>query len=487
MMLMRMRMMMWVDRAKVFGLARRISYRTRFAPSPTGSMHLGGLRTALFNYLIARQTGGSFLLRIEDTDRARTVPGAVGELMEVLEWAGIRADETPLQQSGRLVIYQAHVERLLADGHAYRCYCSKERLEALRESSTHKRYDQLCRNASGHREGPFVVRLKAPAQGQTAFVDRVFGRIAVPSHSLDDAVLLKADGFPTYHLANVVDDHASAVNLVMRGQEWLPSTPLHVLLYEAFGWERPTFAHLPLLVKADGTKLSKRHGDANVGWYREQLAVLPEALLNFVALLGWNPPSGADEVMTMAELTKAFSLAALNKAESRVNPDKLLWFNKKHLGRKTAEPMELAKLVTELKARATEQFKNPFHPKVFSDSYLRDAILLIKDRIHTIKDIPTLCPYFFETPPLVASTLDEAVVSFLSDQITSGTSIGDALHRLKGQFPSRPPSSLMLSARLAITNSKVGASLVDTCALLGRDEVLLRLHNRLQSIKRVQS
>lgn len=463
-----------------------MSYRTRFAPSPTGSMHLGGLRTALFNFLIARQTGGSFLLRIEDTDTARTVPGAVEEIVEVLEWAGIKADEDPLHQSRRLPVYQEHVEKLLADGHAYRCYCSKERLEALRESSTHKRYDQLCRNAAGHRDGPFVIRLKAPAQGQTTFQDRVFGRIAVPSHTLDDAVLLKADGFPTYHLANVVDDHASGVNLVMRGQEWLPSTPLHVLLYEAFGWERPAFAHLPLLVKADGTKLSKRHGDANVEWYRREMAVLPEALLNFVALLGWNPPSGSNEVMTMDELTKAFSLSALNKAESRVDPDKLLWFNKKHLGKKTVDPIELVRLVAELKVRASEQFKNPFHPKVFSDSYLRDVILLIKDRIHTIKDIPTLGLYFFETPPVGTMSIDdEAVVSFLSDQISKGTSVEDALHQLKGHFASRSPSSLMLSARLAITNTKVGASLVDTCGLLGRDEVLHRLNNCIQNIKRV--
>ena len=282
--------------------------RVRYAPSPTGSLHLGGLRTALYNYLLAKRHGGDCLLRIEDTDRTRLVEGATQQLQRDLAWAGIQFDEGPgalggdcgpYVQSERLPIYQEHVDRLLATGHAYRCFCTPKRLEDLRarqaaKGSSSSIYDRLCMHLSAEevaarraRGEPSVVRMRMP-EGSTTVNDAVRGAVTFNNAGVDDQVLLKTDGFPTYHLANVVDDHLMRITHVIRGEEWLPSAPKHVALYAAFGWEAPVFAHLPLLLRADGSKLSKRFKDASLDHY-VQLGYLPEALVNFVALLGWTP------------------------------------------------------------------------------------------------------------------------------------------------------------------------------------------------------
>jgi glutamyl/glutaminyl-tRNA synthetase len=305
--------------------------RVRYAPSPTGSLHLGGLRTALFNYLFARAHGGAFLLRIEDTDKQRQKPGSIDGLIRALQWCGLDYDEGPVRidgkedtnaatdahseahsftskgssgpyiQSQRLPVYRQHADALLQSGHAYRCFCTPERLQALRDAQAkagvpNPVYDRAClklpageaerRAAAGE---PHVVRLLVPQQGSSTFDDNVLGVVSFAHNGVDDQVLIKSDGYPTYHLASVVDDHLMNISHVIRGQEWLSSTPKHLILYKSFGWQPPMFAHLPLLLNADRTKLSKRHGDASVEDFMAS-GYLPEALVNFVAFLGWSPP-----------------------------------------------------------------------------------------------------------------------------------------------------------------------------------------------------
>jgi glutamyl-tRNA synthetase len=326
----------------------QLSPRVRFAPSPTGYLHVGGLRTALYNYLFARRLGGQVILRIEDTDRSRFVDGAMESLIETLAWAGLHFDEGPglegdcgpYIQSQRSELYSLHAQKLLDDGNAYRCFCTAETLEASRRKlSAEKKdqaYDRRCRVLSATDvqqrmdEGlPFTIRLKVPTVGQMEFRDLIRDDVAVHFDAIDDQVLVKSDGFPTYHLANVVDDHHMRITHVIRGEEWLPSTPKHLLLYQYFGWDAPAFAHLPLLLNEDRTKLSKRQGDVAVEDFRNK-GFLPAALLNFVALLGWNP--GDDrEIFSLQELAEAFSLERVSKSGAVFDIEKLKWFNAQYL------------------------------------------------------------------------------------------------------------------------------------------------------------
>ena len=482
-----MRPSLWRLSVRSFGSS--VPVRTRFAPSPTGFMHLGGLRTALFNFLIAKKTGGRFLLRIEDTDQSRTVPGAIDSIQEVLQWTGIGsdADEPVIVQSSRLPVYRRNAEELVSQGRAYRCYCSKERLDTLREASR-SGYDRACRNKEHGNDGrPHVIRLRVPDDGQRiAFQDQVYGHIVLNASELDDVILMKGDGFPTYHFANVIDDHESRINLVMRGQEWLPSTPLHVLLYDMFRWSRPAFAHLPLLVKGDGTKLSKRHGDAFVQHYR-YLGYLPEALVNFVAFLGWSPRAGLKEVMGLEELAEAFALGDINKAESRVDISKLNWLNRRHLG--LVEPQRLVKELRQLLESQPDLRSAGFNPRVYSDEYLAQVIGLIKDRIHLLSDIPRLCSYFFKTPMApgkdqlgdidhgafvsISSSLSTALVASSFDSELAKRAIAV----VKKEHSELSSATVMMAIRLAVTGTSVGASVIQTMVLLGREECLHRLHN----------
>ncbi len=317
--------------------------RVRFAPSPTGYVHVGSLRTALYNYLFARHHHGKFVLRIEDTDRTRYVPGAVENLLETLQWAGLEYDEGPEKegpygpyfQSERLEIYHQHVQMLLENDAAYPCFCSEERLTAMREEQAKKNlpimYDGHCRNIPKEqalermKSETHVIRLKVPHHGNTIVEDLIRGKVSFENNVIDDQILIKSDGYPTYHLANVVDDHLMKISHVIRGEEWLPSTPKHILLYQAFGWELPQFAHLPLLLNPDRTKLSKRQGDVAVEDYRAK-GFLPQALVNFVALLGWN--KGDDqEIFSLSELVEYFSLERVNKAGAVFDLKKLEWMN----------------------------------------------------------------------------------------------------------------------------------------------------------------
>ena len=341
--------------------------KTRFAPSPTGYLHIGGLRTALYSYLFAKQNRGKFILRIEDTDQSRAVPGAEKQLIEALQKMGLKWHEGPIMdktpslaekgqngpyfQSKRLKIYQEYVQKLLANGNAYYCFCSTGRLADLREKQQAEKlpskYDGCCRKLTESEiktkletGDPKVIRLKVPENREVVFTDLIRGEVKISSAEIDDQVLIKSDGYPTYHLANVIDDHLMNISHVIRGEEWLPSTPKHILLYEFFGWNVPRFAHLPLLLNKDKSKLSKRQGDVAVEDYLDK-GYLPEALLNYVALLGWHP-SNNREIFTLKQLVKEFKLERVQKAGAVFDPEKLNWFNCHYISQK--KDSELVKL-----------------------------------------------------------------------------------------------------------------------------------------------
>ncbi|MDD5040410.1 MAG: glutamate--tRNA ligase [Patescibacteria group bacterium] len=331
--------------------------RVRFAPSPTGFLHIGSLRTALFNWLWAKKNNGAFILRIEDTDQGRFVKGSVENILEALQWYGLTIDEGPIFQSQRLKKYSESIDALLKQGSAYYCFCSPERLESVRKiqqaNKQSTKYDGLCRSLAPeevqkriHAGMPYVIRLKVPSEGITEFTDRIYGRVCVENAHIDDQVLMKSDGFPTYHLANVVDDHEMKISHVIRAEEWLPSTPKHILLYKAFGWVPPEFAHLPMVLGTDRSKLSKRHGAMAALEYRE-LGYLPEAVLNFIALLGWNPKTER-EMFSLEELVQEFDLSKVNKASAIFNKGKLDWLNGQYIRKEYEEgPEALAKKVDE--------------------------------------------------------------------------------------------------------------------------------------------
>ena len=308
---------------------------------------MGSLRTALYNFLFTRHQKGKIILRIEDTDQSRYVEGAVENLLESMKWSGLEFDEGPQQggdfgpyyQSERLDLYKKEINKLIENGKAYPCFCSQERLDKIREEQAKAnqsiKYDGHCRTLNPDealermKSEPYVIRMKVPESGETKVKDIIRGEVAFQNNLLDDQVLIKSDGFPTYHFANVVDDHYMQISHVIRGEEWLPSTPKHVLLYEAFGWNLPEFAHLPLLLNADRSKLSKRQGDVAVEDYLNK-GILPEALVNFVALLGWHPEDD-QEIFSYHELIEKFTLERVNKAGAVFDMDKLYWFNSTYI------------------------------------------------------------------------------------------------------------------------------------------------------------
>jgi glutamyl-tRNA synthetase len=359
--------------------------RTRFAPSPTGYLHIGGLRTALYNYLLARQTGGKFLLRVEDTDRERYVPGAVEALLATLERVGLSPDEGPRLagglvsqvgdfgpyiQSERLPIYSEHARLLVEKGAAYYCFCPSDRLDSLRKqqeiAKLPTKYDRRCLSLSDAEiktrlsaNEPHVIRLKMP-DGETTFEDVIRGRITINNAEVDDQVLLKTDGFPTYHLAVVVDDHLMEITHVIRGDEWISSTPKHVTLYTMFGWNPPAFAHLPLILNPDKSKLSKRQGDVAVEDFLDK-GYLPEALVNFVALLGFNPKAD-QEIYALGELIELFDLTKINKSGAVLDVAKLDWMNAQYIMKKSAD--ELARIVRPFLDRAGKSIDPGFLEKI---------------------------------------------------------------------------------------------------------------------------
>ena len=365
---------------------------TRFAPSPTGDLHIGGARTALFNYLWAKKNNGKFILRVEDTDQARYQPESEKSFLEGLKWLGLDWDEGPIKQSDRFDVYKKYAEQLIKEDKAYYCFCTPDRLNTMRELQQKKsrapKYDGTCKKLSQDEikakmdaKEPYTVRLKVPEQGSVSIDDLVRGKINFQCNELDDQVLLKSDGFPTYHLANVIDDHEMGVTHVIRGEEWIPSTPKHILLYQAFDWDTPKFAHLSLFIKKGGGKLSKREGATSLLTYKEE-GYLAEAVNNFMAFLGWSPKDER-EFFSLEELIKEFDLTKINKANPIFDTDKLDFINGHYLRKKSLD--EFTNLALPYIDEKYKKDKN----------YLKQILSLEQERIKRLSDVNNLISYFF--------------------------------------------------------------------------------------------
>ena len=459
--------------------------RVRLAPSPTGSPHVGMMRTAIYNWLFARGRGGTFIVRIEDTDQGRLVEGSVEEMLESLRWLGIEWDEgpdiggpnAPYHQSERLDDYHRIADLLIERGAAYRCDCSPGRLEAVRKEGGG--YDGKCR---GSREtgdsGPSVVRFAMPTEGNTVLDDLIRGRVTFENGLVDDFVLLKSDGFPTYHLASVVDDRSMGISHVFRGEEWLSSVPRHLQLYEALGWEPPLFVHLPQILAPDRSKLSKRHGAVSVREYRE-MGYLPGAMVNFLALLGWSLDDKT-EVMSTDELTRSFSLERVSKSGAMFDTKKLEWMNGHYI--RGMEPVDLADALLDHWRAFPDEGVDPLPER---DLVVR-IVPLVQERLKTLRDAAPLVGFFFQdgveydAAELVQRKMDAAgtkqALSRSHDALAGldsfdEESIESALRELAGELDLKV-GQLLGSIRVATTGLKVAPPLFGTLEILGRERSL---------------
>lgn len=501
-----------------------MSVRVRFAPSPTGALHIGGVRTALYNYLFAKKNEGKFIIRIEDTDQNRYVEGAEDYILKSLEWCGIIPDEGPqtggdfgpYRQSDRKSLYKEYADRLIAEGKAYYAFDTPEELDEMRERLKEARmanpqYNAISRNQMKNSltmsaeeveqrlasDEPYVIRFKMPKNDDVRFKDVVRDWVVVNTTTLDDKVLMKSDGMPTYHLANIVDDHLMEITHVIRGEEWLPSAPLHVLLYEAFGWEAPQFAHLPLLLKPDGNgKLSKRAADQlgfpifPMNWsdpvtgelskgFKES-GYLPEACMNFLALLGWNPGT-KQEMFTMDQLISEFSLERINKSGAKFDIEKAKWFNQQYLKNKSND--ELAQMLKE-------------ESNVDADMELLSAIAgSMKERITFVSDILENGEFFFSAP----STYDEKTVNkkWTAEAVKKLAEFANEIAKLEKVSPEEakekfvavlatddtPLGKVMPALRLALTGAGGGPDLMEIISILGTAETVSRINTAIESLK----
>jgi glutamyl-tRNA synthetase len=499
-----------------------MSVRVRFAPSPTGPLHMGGVRTALYNYLFAKRNKGTFIIRIEDTDQTRFVPGAQQYIMDALSWCSILPTEGPglggefgpYVQSERKHLYVPFAQQLIHSGHAYYAFDTAEELDRMRDQAKQMgmpnwQYNHVSRTnmrnsitlpANEVQElldqgEPYVIRMKMPRNEDIRFEDIIRGWVVVNTNNLDDKVLFKSDGMPTYHLANVVDDYLMKISHVIRGEEWLPSAPLHVMLYRALGWEAPQFAHLPLLLRPDGNgKLSKRDGDRlgfpvfPTNWttaegelysgYREQ-GYFPEAFINMLAFLGWNPGTN-QEIFSMEELIEAFSLDRVSKSGAKFDPDKTRWFQQQYLRQKSNE--ELASLL------------QPYLSHSLDNNKLSIVCSMMKERATFVEDMLREGNYLFERPV----TLDEKVIQkkWKDGSSTTMSDLRTCLHQLesfdavsieKAFHGFLEASSLGLGAvlplfRLLVTGVGAGPSMFEIASFLGKEECLARMDLSLQQL-----
>jgi glutamyl-tRNA synthetase len=486
-----------------------VSVRVRYAPSPTGYQHIGSVRTALFNYLFARSQGGRFVLRIEDTDRERYVADALTDIYETFAWLGFRWDEGPdvggsfgpYFQSERLSLYARHAETLLENGMAYRCYCSSARLESLRKDQSEQKaalgYDRRCRGLSEAERSKAarelsdtgatpVIRFKVPLDQSTTYEDVLLGAITVDNRDINpDPVLIKSDGFPTYHMANVVDDHLMEITHIMRAQEWLASAPLHRILYGAFGWEQPKLCHLPMVMGKDGHKLSKRHGATNIREFRK-LGYLPEALTNCIALVGWSFDD-AREFFTLAELERLFSMEKINKAPAVFDYQKLEWFNGMYLRAKPRA--ELARLIAPSMNDAGLAVDDP--------ALLEGIAGLVQERVKLLTEVPAMVRFLFEEPPSPA-------VADLVPKKSDAARTRDALARLDALLPELSGTEeenearvrsladelgmklgdLLMPLRIAVTGAKVSPPLFPSIAAMGLEKARARIARAIEILDR---
>jgi len=478
--------------------------RVRFAPSPTGFMHIGNFRGALYNYLFAKKNGADFVLRVEDTDQKRFVEGALENLLATLEWAGITWDEGPIKQSERLDIYKKYAEQLVKDGHAYYCFCEPERLEKMRKEQQAKKqpplYDQYClRNITPEEVNkklkencPYTIRLKIPKDETIEFDDIIRGKIKFETNLVDDQVLLKSDGFPTYHLAVVVDDHEMNITHVIRGEEWLSSVPKHLLLYRYLGWEPPQFAHVPLLLNSDRSKLSKRQGDVAVEDYIKK-GYLKEALINFVVFLGWNPGEGStQEIFTLEELVEKFDLARVHKGGAVFDIQKLNWLNSEWI-----KKIDFEDLFSRAKSFYLEKdFVKNSTPEKKSDEYLKKVLTVEKERLAYLSAVGGSNKFFFADNISYDKNLlrwkemtnDELKTSLQksSDILTNIADkdwIKENLEKALLEAAGDKKGDLLWPLRVALTGEQKSPSPFEVAWVLGKDETLKRIDDAIKPVK----
>lgn len=486
--------------------------RVRYAPSPTGYQHIGGIRTALFNYLFARVNNGDFILRIEDTDQTRYFDGALEDIFETFKWLGIDYDEGPVKdgpygpyfQSKRTDIYKKYAEELVENDWAYYCYCDAERLERVKKEQSEKKeinigYDRYCRNISDEERQKLkeknpnpVIRLKAPLEGKTQFEDKLFGKIEVDNATLQDFVLLKSDGFPTYHLANIIDDHLMEITHVLRAQEWIPSTPNHILLYKAFGWAPPQFCHLSMVMGEDGQKLSKRHGATQVKEFKEK-GYLPEAIINFVVLLGW-AFDDKQEIFSLDELKKCFDISKINKSSAVFNYSKLNWFNGFYIRKKSID--ELLEITFPFYVDKGLISKNPTGEDL---DYLKKVIPLIHERIEFINEAPEKSDFMFGEMPrykawdeIIPKKVDkDTVIKILNDSKEILKNLGNEssedlqhkLYDLSGKYNVKA-GAVFMPIRIAITGTNRSPELFPVMEVLGKERVLKRINGAIEKLEK---
>jgi glutamyl-tRNA synthetase len=472
----------------------------RFAPSPTGYLHIGGARTAIFNWLYAQKHGGKFFLRIEDTDVQRSGEEMARAILESLRWLGLDWEGEPLYQSQRFHIYKDFAHRLLRERKAYRCFCSAEQIAEAREQAVAEKqtfkYDGRCRRLS-HSEiesklaanEPFAIRFAVQAEGATSFKDEVLGDVSFDNDAIGDFVILRSDGLPTYHLAVVVDDHEMGITHIIRGHDHISNTPKQVLLYNAFAWPKPEFAHVPLILGPDKTRLSKRHGATAVGEYANK-GILPEALFNFLALLGWAP--GDDrEIFSTAELIELFDLAGIAKSNAVFDEKKLEWMNGEYIGRASIdriEPLVKDAFLSAGAVTATELENNR--------EYFRLVIDLLKARVKFISDFVTYGTYFFREPeqyeeaakakhwkdPQTGERLEKLAAELVELKDFAAPTIEETVRQLAEKL-NLSAAKLIHPARLALTGFGVSPSLFETMVVLGHDRVVNRLRKAAKLLK----
>ena len=485
--------------------------RTRYAPSPTGVPHLGNLRTALFSYLLAKRYGGQFVLRIEDTDQTRYTPDAVTGLLESLRWLGIEPDEGPeiggpygpYVQSQRLDFYHAAAARLITQGDAYECWCSSARLDELRAEQTRlkqpPRYDRRCRTPESQAQARIeadaegrnaVVRFKTPTEGRVSLDDAIHGETSFDLATIDDFVMLKSDGFPTYHLAYIVDDDMMKITHVLRGDEWLPSIPRHLLIYRALGIEPPVIAHVPRVLGPDGAKLSKRHGATSVFEYRDQ-GFLPDAIVNFLALIGWSLDDKT-EIMSRAQLIERFSVERIGKHPGVFNVEKLTWMNGVYI-----REMPEAQLV-ELFAARLDQDLPAAVPRPLDRALVARIAPLIRERVKVLSEVAAYCDFFFiddlryvkddllgkaytARPDAARAALERAITACDAAPEWSHDALETALRALAAETGAKA-GDLFSLVRVAVTGRKITPPLFESMEILGKDRCLARMRAAIAAL-----
>ncbi|MEK7141874.1 MAG: glutamate--tRNA ligase [Patescibacteria group bacterium] len=453
--------------------------RTRIAPSPTGeNLHIGNAYTALINYVVAKQNNGQFIIRIEDTDRTRFVEGSETRILGSLTWLGIPHDEgpdnggpfTPYRQSDRLVIYKQYAEELVEKDHAYYCFCTPERLSEMRkdQEARHEppRYDGHCREVKSQKSKvkseKYVIRLKVPKEGTTTFTDLIRGDIAFENKLIDDQVILKSDGFPTYHLGVVVDDHLMEITHIIRGEEWISSTPKHILLYQFFGWELPVYAHMPLLRNPDKSKLSKRKNPVWASWYKEQ-GFLPEAVVNYLATIAWTHPDGK-ELFTVLEMIRVFDLKKIQTTAPVFDIEKLRWMNGEYL-----RSYQLSAISDQL----FNFFKQKYPLKMIEKTWP-----LVRERIKTLTEYEAMAEFFFKRPRDLEKPINKELLTIARQSLETCDWNHDAMEKAIREATDKAgmkTKDVFMELRLAATGKTVGPPLLESLEILGKEETFQRL------------